>query len=92
MTNLRVKFTRWYYRKGYRMVYKPCGYADGVVELVFSCPFWVRPLVELFFSPCIYYREAGYDFGDGFDEGVLDADCISVADLDDNNITCEGGI
>lgn len=61
MFNFREKFTKWYYRKGYRMEYKPCDYGDGVAELVFKCPFWVKPLVYVFFSPCEYYRENGYE-------------------------------
>ena len=59
MYNFREKFTSWYYSKGYRMEYRPR--EDGVAELVFRCPFWVRPLVFIFFSPCAYYREAGYE-------------------------------
>lgn len=46
---MHEKFTKWYYRKGYRMVYKPCEYGDGVAELIFICPLWVRP---------VYYKEA----------------------------------
>lgn len=60
MDNLRAKFTKWYVRKGYTMEYKPCNYGDGVAELIFHCPILVRPLVSIFFSPCAYYREAGY--------------------------------
>lgn len=57
MSNLRQRFTKWYIRKGYRMVYKPCDYADGVAELIFFCPWWVRLFVEFFFSPSVYYGE-----------------------------------
>lgn len=57
MINLRKKFTKWYYRKGYRMMYTACPYGDGVAEMIFSCPWWVKPLVELFFSPSVYYGE-----------------------------------
>ena len=64
MFKIREKFTRWYCHKGYRMGYKPCDYGDGVATLEFECPFWVRPLVSVFFSPTIYYREAGYVFDD----------------------------
>lgn len=52
MDNFRQRFTRWYYRRGYRM-----DYMTYTGELIFSCPLWVRPLVFLFFSPCAYYRE-----------------------------------
>lgn len=57
MTNFRERFTKWYYGKGYRMRYQPCDYADGVAELIFDCPWWVRPWVEFFFSPSIYYHK-----------------------------------
>lgn len=62
MTKLRSKFTKWYYRKGYRMEYRTCDYADGVAEMIFTCPFYVKPLVYFFFSPCVYYREVGFEF------------------------------
>lgn len=63
MTNLRKKFTKWYYHKGYRMMYTACPYSDGVAEMIFSCPWWVKPLVKFFFSPSVYYAEEGYQFG-----------------------------
>ena len=64
MTNLRAKFTRWYYRKGYRMSWVTCPYADGVSEMIFRCPWWLRPLVTFLFSPSIYYAEEGFQFGE----------------------------
>ena len=85
MTNLRVKFTRWYYRKGYRMIYIPCDYADGVAGMIFDCPLWVRLLASFFFSASVYYREAGYDFGDSFDEAVSNKDC-EVEDDNDSRL------
>lgn len=69
MINLRQRFTKWYYRKGYRMAYKHCDYADGVAEMIFYCPVLVRPLVEWFFSPSVYYSESGYELYTGFKEG-----------------------
>lgn len=69
MNNLNQRFTKWYYRKGYRMMYKSCDYANGVAELIFFCPWWVRPFVYAFFSPCTYYSEVGTDFGEGFASG-----------------------
>lgn len=63
MIDLRKKFTKWYYRKGYRMMWHTCPYGDGVSEMIFSCPWWVKPLVEFFFSPSVYYAEEGYRFG-----------------------------
>lgn len=64
MTNLRKKFTKWYYRKGYRMMWATCLYGDGVSEMIFSCPWWVKPLVEFLFSPSVYYAEESYRFGE----------------------------
>lgn len=72
MTELRQRFTKWYYRKGYRMVYKPCDYGDNVAEMIFFCPWWVRPCVEWFFSPSVYYREAGHDVTDGLREALIE--------------------
>lgn len=66
MNDFRARFTKWYCRKGYRMRYKPCNYADGVAELIFYCPLWVRPIVELLFSPSVYYSEIGSDFTENF--------------------------
>lgn len=80
MSNFRQRFTKWYYRKGYRMEWRSCDYGDGVGEMVFHCPFWVRPLVYFFFSPCAYYREVGYEFGNTF-EIVLDASLIKTGTL-----------
>ena len=67
--SLRSKFTKWYYRKGYRMGYKPCDYGDGVAELIFHCPWYVRPLVYWLFSPSVYYNEYGRELVEGFEEG-----------------------
>ena len=75
---MRRKFTKWYYRKGYRMSYEP-----GSFEMIFDCPIWVRPLTWFFFSPSTYYREFGLDVGRGFEKGWLDADLIDFADLRD---------
>ena len=64
MTKLRKKFTKWYYRKGYRMMWASCPYGDGVSEMIFSCPRWVKFLVEFLFSPSIYYEEQSRQFGE----------------------------
>ena len=61
MNDFRTKFTKWYFRKGYRMTYKPRTCDDDIAELIFHCPWWVRPVVEFFFSPCVYYREVAND-------------------------------
>ena len=65
MNDARSKFTKWYYRKGYRMNYRP-----NDTEMIFSCPLLIRPVVYFFFSPCAYYREQGYDFAEGFLSGL----------------------
>ena len=74
MNDMRARFTKWYYRKGYRMMYRPCDYGDSVAELVFFCPWWVRPFVELLFSPCVYHREFERDSAEyfivGFEQGL----------------------
>jgi hypothetical protein len=48
--DFRTKFTKWYYRKGYTVDY------DG--QMVFLCPWWVRPLTAYFFSPIVYFQES----------------------------------
>lgn len=68
MSKIKERFTRWYYRKGYRMHYKPCAYGDGVDSLVFDCPWWIKPLL-IFFSPSVYYIEYGKTISDWFEEG-----------------------
>lgn len=65
MNDLAQRFTKWYYQKGYRMRYR-----HETVELVFYCPWWVRPLVYFLFSPSTYYHLAGYEFGEGLAEGI----------------------
>lgn len=62
MTKLRSKFTKWYYRKGYRMEYRAYDGSEFVAEMIFTCPFYIRPLVYFFFSPCVYYHEVGFEF------------------------------
>lgn len=69
MNDFRQHFTKWYYHRGYRMAYIPCNYV-GMSEMIFICPWWVRPLVEWFFSPCVYYSEAGYELSQGFEAGL----------------------
>ena len=65
MNDFRARFTKWYYRKGYRMEYH-----QSSLESIFHCPLWVRPLVYYFFSPSVYYREVGYDFSKAFQESL----------------------
>lgn len=66
MIKLRERFTKWYYRNGYRLT---CKEYDTTFEMIFQCPLWVRPLVEWFFSPSVYYREVGYEFSDSLEAG-----------------------
>lgn len=44
---LKVKFTKWYIKKGYKFGY------DKNREAYWICPWYVRPLL-IFFSPSIY--------------------------------------
>ena len=74
MNNLRERFTKWYYRKGYRAKYRDISFGKPTIELVFYCPWWVRPLVYLFWSPSVYFHEQGYklakDFWAGFSREI----------------------
>lgn len=70
MNNLRERFTKWYYRKGYRAVYKDSGPGSKDVELIFYCPWWVIPLVWFFWSPSAYWTELGHDYADAFLQGL----------------------
>ena len=58
MPDFRERFTKWYVSKGYSMDYKHVYTDDGESELIFRCPFWIRPLTGLLFSPSIYYHES----------------------------------
>ena len=64
MRKLRRKFTKWYYRKGYKATY-----LYTVDNYVFSCPWYVKPLLFLF-SPSIYNREIGKKFTREFWKGI----------------------
>ena len=64
MHKLRRKFTKWYYRKGYKATYL---YTTD--NYVFSCPWYVKPLLFLF-SPSIYNREIGEELTRGFWKGI----------------------
>lgn len=67
MIELRERFTKWYYRKGYTMDARIYG---DTYEMIFTCPRWVRLFVGLFFSPSVYYCEVGHKFGSDFIEGL----------------------
>lgn len=62
MNNLRERFTKWYYRKGYTVRYTNELIENNAYELIFCCPLWVRPLVYFFWSPSVYYHELSSDF------------------------------
>jgi hypothetical protein len=61
--DFRTKFTKWYYRKGYKI-----DYADGIGRIVYICPWWVKPLTAYFFSPSAYFQEALADIRMRLDE------------------------
>ena len=48
---MRKRFTKWYFKRGYRFGYK----VDNGVA-VWDCPWWVKPLL-IFFSPSVYFYE-----------------------------------
>lgn len=61
MIDLREKFTKWYYRKGYHAMRVFYPYGDGLRKIIFSCPWWVKPLLGTFFSYKIYLAETQND-------------------------------
>lgn len=69
--DFRTKFTKWYYRKGYTVDW------DG--QIVFLCPWWVRPLTAYFFSPYVYVVETLADIQirsyEGIDEAYKETVC-----------------
>ena len=69
INNLRERFTKWYYRKGYRVRYNDPGPGFKGVELIFSCPWWVRPLVRILWTPSVYFYMSGIDYAEGFLKG-----------------------
>lgn len=71
MINLRTKFTKWYYRKGYHLVWT-ASYAKDSGVMIFTCPLWVRPLVYFFFSPSVYYGEEGRELGEIIERRLAD--------------------
>lgn len=60
-------FTRWYVKRGYKYGYDfkaSYVHTDGIFstplkmpKAVWTCPWWVRPLL-IFFSPSVYYTTA----------------------------------
>lgn len=48
---MRSRFTRWYFRKGYRVEFDPKS-----ETFRYRCPLWIKPLLFLF-SPSVYMHE-----------------------------------
>lgn len=88
MRDIKSRFTKWYIKKGYRFTYAYAGCDFTTEELsmkflennpnplkgVFSCPWWVRPLL-CFFSPSVYgtqmlYKQIQEALKKGFIEGL----------------------
>lgn len=59
--DFRTKFTKWYYKKGYKIDFEVVGFADGVGQMVYLCPWWIKPLTAYFFSPTVYFNEEMVD-------------------------------
>lgn len=64
----RTKFTKWYYRKGYKLDYERVDYSDDIGRIVYACPWWVKPLATYFFSPWVYFHELTEDIRMRLDE------------------------
>lgn len=66
-TNLNRKFTYWYIKRGYTFEY------DELMNPVWKCPWWVRPLL-IFFSPSIYLMcKCGEIFCESFKKSLREA-------------------
>lgn len=83
ITELRERFTKWYYRKGYRTNYDFSISSFNDFRVVFKCPFWLRPIVPLLFSPSVYYYEAGKEICNWFEYGMNSND-IKLKDYIEN--------
>ena len=70
ITELRERFTKWYYRKGYRAYYKDVSFGFSEIELVFQCPWYIKPLVYILWSPSVYYEEFGREICNWFEYGI----------------------
>lgn len=83
MKKLRKAFTLWYIKRGYTFGYDFSNtpiFGDSVIRTpgdippaVWTCPWWVRPLL-IFFSPSVYTMETtgkiiGEALARGFEEG-----------------------
>lgn len=88
MKDLKSRFTKWYVKKGYRFTYAIVGFDFSTEDLsmkylesnpnplkeIFSCPWWVRPLL-CFFSPSVYgsqmlYKQIQESLKKGYIEGL----------------------
>lgn len=61
---MRKRFTKWYFKRGYRF-----GYKVNTGVAVWDCPWWVKPLL-IFFSPSVYFYELGDCVSKGINEGL----------------------
>ena len=72
---MRKRFTKWYFKRGYRFGYNfgPKNYfSDDLVDTgvaVWDCPWWVKPLL-IFFSPSVYFYELGDCVSKEINEGL----------------------
>ena len=82
MRNLKTKFTKWYFNKGYIFGYDyrivTMSYGDDIFppiplkmpKCIFVCPWYIKPLLFLF-SPSVYCAEfANKYICDAFIEGM----------------------
>ena len=61
---MRKRFTKWYFKRGYRF-----GYKVNTDVAVWDCPWWVKPLL-IFFSPSVYFYELGDCVSKEINEGL----------------------
>lgn len=77
------KFTKWYVKRGYGFGYNVdsvyidsenmFSYPTRAYDAVFTCPWWVKPLL-IFFSPSVYFMEAyGRIVAESFEQGMKSA-------------------
>ena len=69
----RESFTKWYYSKGYKATYD-FGTSFGDFRVIFKCPFWLRPITPLLFSPSVYFYESGKELATWFLDGMKSVD------------------
>jgi hypothetical protein len=71
MNNLKKKFTKWYFRKGYTFGYNFPAIPTSMPKAVWKCPWYVKPLLILF-SPSVYQMEWSNEYiVKGFTKGLM---------------------